>query len=189
MNKNNSEQKEQNYFTSSILRFFQFKKKNKSDLNVENNLKYDQNKLEPNNDSKDWASCKLEITDASPQVTPKKLTTHLPQIVAHSSQSVVSPVEVKRLKYKSLSQIESTSSQNINQRKSIKSKQLEFLHQHVSADNIIVSRSPKFTNSCGRPLSVSNSPDLNSSSSADSLAKQTLLACKVLHIMPVSKER
>lgn len=105
-------------------------------------------------------------------------------------QSIASPIEVKRLKFKSLSQIESSSSQNnIDQRKCAKNKQLEFLHQHVSADNIIVPRSSKFTNSCGRPLSISISPDLNSSSSADSLAKQTLLAAKVLHLMPVPKER
>lgn len=185
MNKNNSEEKEQNYFTSSILKLFQFKKK-KNNKNVENNIKYEQNKSPYN---KDCDSNKLEISDVSPQVTPRKLSTQQSQCVGFSTQSIVSPFEVKKLKYKSLSQIESSSNQNIDQRICAKSKQLEFLHQHVSADNIIVSRSSKFTNSRGRPLSINNSPDLNSSSSADSLAKQTLLAAKVLHLMPVSKER
>lgn len=186
MNRNKSEEKDHSFFASSILRFFQFQKK-KSKKTLEN-MKYDK-KFEYKTECKESDSGKLEITDVSPQVTPRKLSSTQHSQFTVSTQSIVSPIEIKKLKFKSLSQIESSSSQTIDQRKSAKSKQLEFLHQHVSADNITIPRSSKFTNSQGRPLSVSNSPDLNSSSSADSLAKQTLLAAKVLHLMPVSKER
>lgn len=186
MNRNKSEGKEQSYFGSSILRLFQSKKKEKAT----DSMKYDRNKFEHTTECKESEYRKLEISDVSPQVTPRKLSASQHSHIANSAQSIASPIEVKRLKFKSLSQIESSSSQNnIDQRKCAKNKQLEFLHQHVSADNIIVPRSSKFTNSCGRPLSISISPDLNSSSSADSLAKQTLLAAKVLHLMPVPKER
>lgn len=187
MNRNKSEGKEQSYFGSSILRLFQFKKKKEK---ATDSMKYDRNKFEHTTECKESEYSKLEISDVSPQVTPRKLSASQHSHIANSDQSIASPIEVKRLKFKSLNQIESSSSQNnIDQRKCAKNKQLEFLHQHVSADNIIVPRSSKFTNSCGRPLSISISPDLNSSSSADSLAKQTLLAAKVLHLMPVPKER
>lgn len=186
MNRNKSEEKDQSFFASSILKLFQFKKKKEK---TTDNMKYDRNKFGQKTECKEYDYSKLEISDVSPQVTPRKLSSSQHSHIAISNQSIASPIEVKRLKFKSLSQIESSSSQNIDQRKNAKSKQLEFLHQHVSADNITVPRSSKFTNSRGRPLSISISPDLNSSSSADSLAKQTLLAAKVLHLMPVSKER